>query len=283
VADAEKKSGAAIMISTQKDSRPAVAPGATPSILSVSSLQMRFGGLVAVDGVSFNVAPKEIFAIIGPNGAGKTTVFNCLSGFYKPSAGHIVFEGRQVAGKPSHALARMGIVRTFQNVRLFKTMTVIENLWVAQHKHLKTNLFSGLFNTPAYRRAQRDAIERSMFWLERVNLQEVANREAGNLAYGQQRRLEIARCMITQPKLLLLDEPAAGLNPHETQQLDQLIRELRDEFNVTVLLIEHDMSLVMDISDRILVMEYGKPIALDVPAAVRRDPNVIRAYLGDEA
>ncbi|MDR2016981.1 MAG: high-affinity branched-chain amino acid ABC transporter ATP-binding protein LivG [Burkholderiales bacterium] len=251
-------------------------------VLSIRQLQMRFGGLVAVDNITFDVIEKEIYAIIGPNGAGKTTVFNCISGFYKPTSGGIMFGGADIAGRASHEIARCGIVRTFQNIRLFRNMTVVENLLVAQHAQLKTGLLHGLLNTRAYRKSEREALERAAFWLDRVRLREVANREAGNLSYGQQRRLEIARCMITQPKLLMLDEPAAGLNPQETVELDQLIRDLRDTCNVSVLLIEHDMSLVMEISDRILVMEYGQPIAEGTPEQVRHDPNVIRAYLGGE-
>ncbi|PWV65817.1 high-affinity branched-chain amino acid ABC transporter ATP-binding protein LivG [Plasticicumulans acidivorans] len=251
-------------------------------LLTVSGLQMRFGGLLAVDGIEFQVNPGEIFAIIGPNGAGKTTVFNCVSGFYRPTAGEIRLDARAITGQPGHRIARAGIVRTFQNIRLFRTMTAVENLLVAQHAQLDTNWFSGLFMLPRFRRAERDALERAAYWLEKVGLREYANREAGNLAYGQQRRLEIARCMITQPRLLLLDEPAAGLNPQETHELDLLIRELRDQHDVAVLLIEHDMSLVMEISDRILVMEYGRPIGIGTPAEVRSNPRVIKAYLGEE-
>jgi branched-chain amino acid transport system ATP-binding protein len=250
-------------------------------ILSVRDLQMRFGGLVAVDNIAFDVTPKEIFAIIGPNGAGKTTVFNCVSGFYKPTRGTMTFNQQEITGRKSHELARLGIVRTFQNVRLFRNMTVVENLLVAQHKNLNTRLLSGLIGTSHYRQSEKEAKERAAFWLDKVGLRDQANREAGNLAYGQQRRLEIARCMITNPTLLLLDEPAAGLNPNETHALDALIRQLRDTCNVTVLLIEHDMSLVMEISDRILVMEYGQPIAEGTPDKIKNDPKVIRAYLGE--
>jgi branched-chain amino acid transport system ATP-binding protein len=251
-------------------------------MLKVTGLQMRFGGLLAVDGIDFDVRRDEVFAIIGPNGAGKTTVFNCVGGFYRPTAGDIVLDGQPIAGLSSHQIARKGLVRTFQNIRLFRSLTVVENLLVAQHRQVKSGLLHGLFATPAYRRAEREALERAALWLERMNLTAVANRPAGTLSYGHQRRLEIARCMITEPSLLLLDEPAAGLNPQEKVELQHLIDRLRREFGVAVLLIEHDMSLVMGVSDRILVMEHGRPIVIGEPEAVRNDPRVIKAYLGEE-
>jgi branched-chain amino acid transport system ATP-binding protein len=254
----------------------------TPELLKVAGLQMRFGGLLAVAGIDFDVRGDEVFAIIGPNGAGKTTVFNCVGGFYKPTAGQVLLGGQPIAGLASHRIARKGLVRTFQNIRLFKSLTVVENLLVAQHRQVKTGLLPGLFATPAYRRAEKAALERAAVWLERMELHDVANRQAGTLSYGHQRRLEIARCMITGPRLLMLDEPAAGLNPQEKIELQHLIDWLRREFGVAVLLIEHDMSLVMGISDRILVMEHGRPIMTGQPDAVRNDPRVIKAYLGDD-
>ncbi|MBK8182145.1 MAG: high-affinity branched-chain amino acid ABC transporter ATP-binding protein LivG [Candidatus Competibacteraceae bacterium] len=264
---------------------PALTPAvqsADQPLLAVRNLSMRFGGLLAVDNVAFDVRRGQIFAIIGPNGAGKTTVFNCVGGFYQPTTGSVMLDGQAINHLASHRIARLGLVRTFQNVRLFKTMTVVENLLISQHTQLETRLLPGLFKTPQYRRAEAEALERAAFWLEKVGLLAVANREAGNLAYGQQRRLEIARCMITRPKLLMLDEPAAGLNPQETRDLDRLINELRAHHDVAVLLIEHDMSLVMGISDDILVMEYGRPIATGAPAEIRSNPKVIKAYLGEE-
>ena len=251
-------------------------------LLQVHNLSMRFGGLLAVDQVAFHVQPDEVFAIIGPNGAGKTTVFNCVSGFYQPAGGDITLDGQAIAGLPSHHIAQRGLVRTFQNIRLFKTLSVLENLLVAQHQQMQTGLLSGLLATPKYRRAEQQALERAAQWLDRVGLRAVANREASGLSYGQQRRLEIARCMITQPRLLLLDEPAAGLNPAETKELEHLIDSLRRENGVAVLLIEHDMGLVMSVSDRILVMENGRPIMTGKPEEVRSDPRVIKAYLGEE-
>lgn len=250
-------------------------------LLAVNGLMMRFGGLLAVNNVALELHPREIVSLIGPNGAGKTTVFNCLTGFYKPTAGSIMLGDKQLAGLPGQQIARMGVVRTFQHVRLFREMTVIENLLVAQHQHLKSGVFSGLLKTPAFRRAERDALDRAATWLKRVGLLELANRQAGNLAYGQQRRLEIARCMVTRPEILMLDEPAAGLNPKETHELDELIAELRGEHNVSVLLIEHDMKLVMGISDRIYVVNQGTPLASGTPEQIRNNPDVIRAYLGE--
>lgn len=253
----------------------------TTTVLSVRDLVMRFGGLIAVDKVSFDVQKNEIFSIIGPNGAGKTTVFNCVSGFYAPSEGKIRLFKENITGKPSHKVAQHGLVRTFQNVRLFKNLTVLENLLVAQHNLLSAGFLSGLLNLPSYRRSEKKGLDNAVEWLDFMELREFANREAGNLAYGHQRRLEIARCMITHPKLLLLDEPAAGLNPQEKKDLARMIDQLRKDFDISVLLIEHDMSLIMDISDRILVMEMGQPLITGLPEEVRNDPSVIKAYLGE--
>lgn len=250
-------------------------------LLDVKDLSMRFGGLLAVDGVSLELGEKQILAIIGPNGAGKTTVFNCISGFYSPTGGSILLQNASIAGLGSHTVARKGVVRTFQNVRLFKKMTVLENLLVAQHQKNRASVLAGLFNTPSFRRQEAESIERSLHWLDYMGLRDFANREAGNLAYGHQRRLEIARCMITEPKVLMLDEPAAGLNPQEKLDLQALIRQLRDQYGVAILLIEHDMGLVMGVSERITVMEYGKPIAHGTPEEVRNNERVIKAYLGE--
>lgn len=251
------------------------------ALLEVRDLTMRFGGLLAVDGVSFAVPERRIVSIIGPNGAGKTTVFNCLNGFYRPSSGSVRLDGLPIHGLPGHRIARLGVVRTFQNVRLFREMTAVENLLVAQHSHLECGFLAGLLQTTAFRRSERQALEFAAQWLERVDLLAVANRPAGTLAYGQQRRLEIARCMMTRPRLLMLDEPAAGLNPRETEDLRQLIGQLREAHGVTVLLIEHDMQLVMGISDHIHVLNQGRPLANGSPEQVRSHPEVIKAYLGE--
>ena len=250
-------------------------------LLDVKDLSMRFGGLLAVDSVNLELSEKQILAIIGPNGAGKTTVFNCISGFYTPTSGSVLLQNESIAGLGSHTVARKGVVRTFQNVRLFKRMTALENLLVAQHQKNRVSVLGGLFNTPSFRRQEAEAIERSLHWLDYMGLREFANREAGNLAYGHQRRLEIARCMITEPKVLMLDEPAAGLNPQEKLDLQGLIRQLRDQYGVAILLIEHDMGLVMGVSERITVMEYGKPIAHGTPQEIRNNERVIKAYLGE--
>ena len=250
-------------------------------ILEVSGLTMRFGGLLAVNGVGLTVHDKQVVSMIGPNGAGKTTVFNCLTGFYQPTDGMILLDGEAIQGLPDHKIARKGVVRTFQNVRLFKDMTAIENLLVAQHRHLNTGFLSGLLKTKAFRKSERQAMDFAAHWLDQVNLTDIANRPAGTLAYGQQRRLEIARCMMTRPRILMLDEPAAGLNPKETEDLKALIGMLRDTHGVTVLLIEHDMKLVMSISDHIVVINQGCPLADGTPEQIRDNPDVIKAYLGE--
>ncbi|KQT19872.1 ABC transporter ATP-binding protein [Methylobacterium sp. Leaf399] len=258
-------------------------------ILVVDHLTMRFGGLVAVDDLSFAVGRGDITALIGPNGAGKTTVFNCITGFYKPTEGMITL--RRADGStyllerlPGHDVnRRAGVARTFQNIRLFPRMTVLENLLVAMHKPLmKASGFSlaGILGFPGYARAERAGIEKARAWLERIDLVERADDEAGDLPYGDQRRLEIARAMCTDPVLLCLDEPAAGLNPRESADLNTLLRLIRDEHDTSVLLIEHDMSVVMQISDRIVVLDYGLKIADGTPDQIRTDTRVIAAYLG---
>jgi branched-chain amino acid transport system ATP-binding protein len=259
-------------------------------LLTVEHLTMRFGGLIAVNDVSFVAGKRRITSIIGPNGAGKTTVFNCLTGFYKPSVGRLVLAGAD----REHYLERMddfrigqiaGVARTFQNIRLFPAMSVLENLLVAQHnKLMRASGWSvlGLFGVPSYRRAEDAAVELGRYWLEKINLIDRADEPAGDLPYGDQRRLEIARAMCTEPQILCLDEPAAGLNPRETADLNGLLRFIRDDSGVGVLLIEHDMSMVMEISDHIVVLDYGQKIAEGAPEAVRSNPDVIRAYLGDD-
>jgi branched-chain amino acid transport system ATP-binding protein len=259
-------------------------------LLAVEHLTMRFGGLIAVDDLSFTAYRHEITAIIGPNGAGKTTVFNCLTGFYRPSAGRLAMhvngeillleriEGFKIP-------RRAGVARTFQNVRLFAGMTVLENLIVAQHNSLMTASgfsIAGLLGLPRYRAAERAAIERSRHWLDKLGLIERADWLAGALPYGAQRRLEIARALCTEPALLCLDEPAAGLNPRESAELNDLLLAIRVEEGIGILLIEHDMSVVMGISDHVIVLDYGRKIADGTPTDARADTNVIKAYLGED-
>ncbi|MFY8093676.1 MAG: high-affinity branched-chain amino acid ABC transporter ATP-binding protein LivG [Niveispirillum sp.] len=258
-------------------------------LLSVTGLTMRFGGLVAVNSVNLTAETNKITALIGPNGAGKTTIFNCLTGFYKPTSGELTLNrpGQSPVSLQTLAgyqVSRHGVVRTFQNIRLFPRMTVLENLLVAQHVGLmKKAAFgvAGLIGLSGWRAAEKEAIDRARFWIDRLDLTNVADEEAGNLSYGVQRRVEIARAMNTNPLLLCLDEPAAGLNPKETGALGDLLRGIREQFGIGILLIEHDMGLVMGISDRIHVVEYGRKIAEGTPEQIRSDERVIKAYLGE--
>lgn len=260
-------------------------------LLTVEHLVMRFGGLMAIDDVSFSARQGHITAIIGPNGAGKTTVFNCLTGFYKPTSGRLTLQHPQLGPMLLERMEgyqipqKAGVARTFQNIRLFPHMSVLENLVVAQHNQLmRASGFTvlGLLGARGYIRAEHQAVEFARYWLERINLVDMADMNAGNLPYGAQRRLEIARAMCIKPVLLCLDEPAAGLNPRESADLNQLLLRIRDEDRVGVLLIEHDMTVVMEISDHLVVLDYGRKISDGDPEQVRRDPEVIRAYLGEE-
>lgn len=252
-----------------------------PVLLDVQGLAVSFGGIKAVAGLSFSVHEGEIVSVIGPNGAGKTSAFNCISGFYRPNEGTVIFDGEPVTRrKPSYITTR-GMARTFQNVRLFSEMTVLENVKTGMHSHLGQNVFDAMLHTPRYRRSEAQCTEDARGWLDFVGFRADDELLVTQLPYGEQRRVEIARALATQPKLLLLDEPGAGLNHNEKNELMGLIRKIRD-LGVSIVLIEHDMGLVMEISERVVVLNYGKEIADGTPEQVKNNPVVIAAYLGEE-
>jgi branched-chain amino acid transport system ATP-binding protein len=263
---------------TQAQTKPAAAG---PGLMSVENIRKTFGGLVAVNEVSLDVPVRSITSIIGPNGAGKTTLFNMLTGLYHPSAGHIRFDGRDITGRRPDVITAMGIARTFQNIRLFREMTALENVMVGRHPRMRAGLFGSIVRTPRVRREEQEVRDKAGEMLEYVGLRpEQFDARASSLSYGDQRRVEIARALASEPTLLLLDEPTAGMNPQESDQLTGFMRKLREDLDLTILLIEHDMRVVMDVSELITVLDHGEKIASGSPDEVRGNDRVIEAYLG---
>lgn len=252
------------------------------TILEIDKLTRRFGGLIAVNQVSFRVNKGEIFGLIGPNGAGKTTLFNLITGLIPASSGKLIYQGQNITQNQPYQIAFKGIARTFQNIRLFGELSVLENIKIGRHLHIQTNFFTGILGFPSALRQERSNAEKAWELLKMVGLEQRAEVIANSLSYGEQRRLEIARALALEPQILLLDEPAAGMNPSEKSELSEFIREIRQKFNLTIILIEHHVPLVMGLCDRIAVLDFGQLIALGVPEQVRNNPAVIEAYLGNE-